>query len=191
MGAFYFEERRNDMATKKANIIPTKRQTTNTATIATMFGLSSRRINQLVDEGIINKISPGCFDLVETVKLYITHLQTQKDAKNIEGSNEALKIKEDMLLKKARREKEELKLKLMKNELHKSSDVERMVTGMIMNAKSKLEAIPSKLAPKLINVKDQGYIFDVIQEEIAAVENELADYNPKDYASEVSTEDDS
>lgn len=159
--------------------------------LADLFGLSTKRISQLTEENVLEKVGRGTYDLTKSVLAYITHLKTQTGASDDAKTLANEKLAEDVKMKRAKAEKEELKLKLMKNELHKASDVERMVTGMIMNAKSKLDAIPSKLAPKLIDIKDQNYIFDLLQAEIMNVENELSEYNANDYSSEGVKEDDS
>ena len=148
-----------------------------TRALADMFGVASRRIIQLTDEGILERVGRGSYDLTKSVLAYITHLKSRTGAANDSKTIETEKLAEDMMLKRARREKAELELKLYKGGLHKAEDVEQLYTGIILNAKAKLDAIPSKLAPKLINIKDPDFIFELIQDEILRAENELAEYD--------------
>ena len=148
-----------------------------TKALADMFGISTKRIMQHTDEGILEKVGRGSYDLTKSVLAYVTHLKTRTGAANDSKTLETQKLTEDMMLKRAKREKAEMELKLYKGELHKANDVEQLYTGIILNAKAKLDAIPSKLAPKLINIEDVNYIFELLQNEVLRAEDELAEYD--------------
>ena len=69
----------------------------------------------------------------------------------------------------------------MQGELHKSEDVERVMTDMLMSIKTKLLSMPSKLAPILVSRNDIDFVKRTINSEVLEVLNELKEYNPKDF----------
>ena len=69
----------------------------------------------------------------------------------------------------------------MQGELHKSEDVERVMTDMLVSIKSKLLSMPSKLSPMLVSRTDIDFIKRTINSEVLEVLNELKDYNAKDF----------
>ena len=44
-----------------------------TAALAGLLGISSRRLNQLVEEGIAVRTAPGMFDAAQTIQKYVAH----------------------------------------------------------------------------------------------------------------------
>lgn len=151
--------------------------TVSTSTLAKIFGVTPRTIQHLTNDGVLEKSGRGSYILTKAVLAYVTYLKSRTGATNDSKTVENEKLVEDMMLKRAKREKAELELKLYKGELHKADDVEKLYTGIILNAKAKLDSMPSKLAPKLINIDDVNYIFELIQNEILRVEDELAEYD--------------
>lgn len=155
--------------------------------LAEILKVDPRRVGQMVSEGKIPRYKNGKYKLVETLQKYHEYLsgkEKDKEQANAAGKIKSEAEKEKLKLGRIKREKAELELKLYKGELHKASDVERIYTGMILNAKSKLDAMPSKLAPKLINISDMNYIFEQIQNEVLRAENELAEYDVTDFLDE-------
>lgn len=159
----------------------------NTKTVANIFGLTSRRINQMVEEGIIDRLGPGKFDLLDTVNKYITHLQTTSNAKNIDGSTSALKEKEDMMLKKAKRQKAELELQQLEGTLIYAEEAKRMYIGLVLNARSKFLGMPYILAPKLykrsmeeiseeLEKAIHGALTELSQSDVSTFEDYFEDY---------------
>lgn len=139
--------------------------------------LSARRVNQLAKEGIIQKDQSGKFDLRKAVPLYMKYID----------KNDTLK-REKTMHEKIKREKASLELKLMKNELHKSEDVEAVMTDMLSRCRAKLLGIPSKVAPFVIGYNEIGKIQAVIQKHIEEALIELSDYNPEMFMSKEAKE---
>ena len=77
----------------------------------------------------------------------------------------------------------EIKLQLIKGQVHKSEDVERVMTDMFLKFKNKMLALPHKLAIKLENRGRQD-IQKVLREEISDALTELADYTPEAFYSD-------
>lgn len=139
-----------------------------------ILNLTTRRINQLAQEGILQRDYSGKFDLRKAIPAYIDYQLNESDELKLEKTAH----------EKIKREKSELELKLMKNELHRSEDVEAVMTDMILRCRSRLLNIPSKAAPLIIGYKDVMRIQNVLQKQIEEALNELADYEPEMFMSE-------
>lgn len=153
--------------------------------LANLFGLTTRRIRMLENEGVIDKASRGRYKLTENIKSYITYLKASQDLKE-EGQSEG-KIDfdhEHALLERRKREKLDLEIASIKGTMHKSEDVEKVMNDMLANFRSKMLALPSKTAPRLIARDDIGEIQDILQQEIFDALNELSNYDPISFYSE-------
>lgn len=150
-----------------------------TAVIANMFGLTTRRIRQLVEDGVIDRVSNGNFKLEETVKQYILHLKLNANATAQLSESEADYNKENALHERAKRKKAELELALMQGSVHKGEDVETVMIDMLSRIKSKLMSIPSKMAPILGEEIDINKIQELLTDEIYMTLEELSEYSPE------------
>lgn len=159
-----------------------------------IIGVGDRQVRNLAEEGILVRNSHGKYMLLKSVKNYITNLKIAKVGEKITSDFDEAEL--DLDQEKAKHEHlksmiTEIKLQLLKGQVHRSSDVGSVITDMFAKFRSKMMALPSKLAPKL-QKKSKEEIMKVLQDEISDALNELADYNPADYYSEehVEKEDD-
>ena len=84
---------------------------------------------------------------------------------------------ERALLMRAKRIEQEYEMGLMEGTLHEAKDVEQVVTTMILNFRSRIMAIPSRLAARLSKETDTTAIFEILKEATDDALNELADYD--------------
>lgn len=151
-----------------------------------LLSVGDRQIRNLAEQGILKRNSHGKYLLAESVKNYILTLKLSKstDGKiNTDYDDETI----DLDLEKAKHERikmqiTEIKLQLVKGMVHKSEDVERVITNMFVNFRSKMLALPAKLAPRL-EEKKKTDIQEILKLEVTDALNELADYNPAMYYS--------
>ncbi len=131
------------------------------ATICTLLNLTERRVQQLVDEGIIIRPERGRYDLVRSVRGYVEWLQTRA----VKGDAEAADDVEKAKLRKLTAEAElaEQKSAQIKGELVAASDVEREWASIFRQLRSSILAIPSRMGAALphltkhdIEVLDRG-----------------------------------
>lgn len=149
----------------------------NTDVMAQILGLTRQRVNQLALEGIIEKKAPGRYLLMENVQRYITFMRTGKisnDAKDSAG----LYWSEKALHEKAKRENAELNLAQKRGELHLGTNVEMVMTHMLITFRNRMLIIPSKMSPLLVGRRDQGEIEDLLDNEIRAALTNLSEYDP-------------
>jgi len=88
-----------------------------------------------------------------------------------------------MSTKNAKRQITEIKLQLIRGQVHKSEDVEAVMTDMFAKFRSKIESMPTKLAKRLEG-EERLVIQKILQEELAAALEELAAYRPQDFYSD-------
>ena len=143
-----------------------------TAAVAKWLDLSERRGRQLREQNIITEVRPGLYDLKTVNHQYINYLR-----KNNPESESAIDYNaERAKLVRAKRESQELELQLRKNELHKTEDIEQVLTDTLIKFKTRLMAIPAKLSPVLAKKKDQTEIFKLLKASIDEALEELADF---------------
>jgi len=146
--------------------------------IAQVLKRSEKRVKQLTDDGILAEFSPGHYKLVPTVQAFIDYLSIQISDDDPASSYNTEKAR----LTRAKREDAELALQLKRGELHRAADVEFIMTNMLIAFKAKLEVLPFKVLPSIINVppdRDKAdYLTEVLREAVAEALEELAGYNP-------------
>ncbi len=166
--------------------------TVNSATLEKMIGVSDRRIRQLAEEGIVIRAAKGRYKLKDSVMNYILTLKVAMEAAGTDSPDGELDLEEEKAIhERVKRHISELKLQVMKGELHRSGDVERVMTDMLVSIRARLLAMPTKLAPLLVARNDVGYIRTAINREVLEALNELKDYNPKDFHGDELVDDDS
>ena len=146
--------------------------------IAQVLTISEKRVKQLTDEGIIEEFSNGHYKLLPSVQAYIGYLQKQLSDDDEASDYNVEKAK----LTRAKREDAELELQVKRNELHRASVVEFIMTNMIVAFKAKLEVLPYKVLPSILGVPDgkekPDRIADILKAAVEEALSELADYNP-------------
>lgn len=155
--------------------------TVNATVLSDILGVSDRRIRQLAEEGILVRASKGRYKLIESIKNYIVTLRISNDGA-AGGISEDLDLDEE----KAKHEvvkiqMSQLKLQLMKGEVHKSEDVRAVMSDMLVAFRSRLMNHPAKSAPVLANMYDAGQIQTYLEKEMSDALLELRQYDPKEF----------
>lgn len=159
------------MSTKRDGLV------VNTKAVAKMFGVSDRRVRQFVEEGIIDRVGHGRFDLTDTVFRYVSHLRLSNDQLDENDITESLDY-EKYLHEKAKREKAEIELAHLKGNMHSASEVETVMNDMLASFRAKMLALPTKVAPSLLVLEEVSDIEKLIESQIHEALIELADYDP-------------
>lgn len=140
-----------------------------TADLAELLMITTRRVNQLVDEEVLAREPEGDFILPTAVAAYYEYKYADKD--------ETTYLTEKARHEKAKRELAELELQKRRNEVHDAADVELVMTDMLTNLRNQLLGLPAKMAPQLAN-RDKDYIDQALTDEIQSRLTELSDYSP-------------
>lgn len=151
-----------------------------TQVIAKIFGVSTRRIEQLKAEGVIKgQGRPTKYDLLPTIQAYIKYLSDKahgREQKESDTENESRKIKADADLKATKAEIADLELQELKGEMHRSEDVEALTSDLVFTIRSMMLALPGRLAIDLATINKPTEISERIKQEIHAILLELSNY---------------
>lgn len=148
------------------------------------LSVGDRMVRHLADEGLLKRDSHGKYLLLHSVKNYILALKASKAGEHVDvGPGNVLDLNQE----KASNEHwkaliNEIKLQLIQGKVHKSEDVGRVLTNMLLQFKNKIIAIPAKMAVKLEG-KSKQEIQEIVTEELSAALDELSEYSPSDYYS--------
>ena len=118
--------------------------------LANIIGVGDRQVRNLADEGILVRNSHGRYLLEKSVKNYIMNLKISKVGETVTSDFEDGEL--DLKQEQARHEHiksmiSEIKLQLIKGQVHKSYDVANVITDMFTKFRSKILAIPAEIAP--------------------------------------------
>lgn len=150
--------------------------------LAAIFGLSTRRIRQLTQEGVLPQVGRGKYVLGEAVQSYIAHLQEKirEAAKSVDPKDLQ---KELTRLRKAQADKAELEVAEYQGQLHRAEDVEAVWTEMLSNFRARMLAMPTKLAPIVALQDDVQEVQAQLKDAIYEALQELSEYDPEQIAS--------
>lgn len=128
------------------------------------------------------------FDLVDTCRAYVDHLNERLSAKtDDEMSLDAQKLQAEVDYRRAKAKQAQLQLDELEGTLHRSVDVRDQVDGIVYSIRSALMAMPGRLAMEIVKVTDRNEASQLVKREVYRVLEELSRhaYDPKWYAERV------
>ena len=151
--------------------------------LAKALGVTTVRVNQLIQEGIVirdDEDKRGGVYLLQSVRNY----DRLKGGSQTDENGESI----DYMAEKARHEKvkreiSELKLAKAEARADDARTVELVLTEMLSNLRTQLLGLPSKLAP-MLEKKGKGKIYEVMTREIEEKLSELSEYTPELFTDE-------
>lgn len=155
--------------------------------IAKIFGVSTRRIEQLKAEGIIKgQGKPTKYDLLPTIQAYIKYLSDKangREKRETDAQLETDKLGAEKRIKTAKAEIVELELKELRGELHRASDVEAITTDHVMFVRAMLMALPGKVAVDMATIQTAPEAAERMKKEVYSILDRLANYkyDPEEY----------
>ena len=162
-----------------------------TQVIAKIFGVSTRRVEQLKTEGIIKGSGkPTKYDLLPAIQAYIRYLSDKangREKKETIANLEEQNLAAEAAIKAAKAEQAKMQLKELQGKLHRAEDVEAIFTDHGMYMRSMLLAMPGKLAVDLAGEHTAAEQAEVVKKEVYWILNSLADYryDPDEYKKRV------
>lgn len=146
------------------------------STIANLFNLTERRVQQLASQNVIPKAERGKYDLVACVRGYISYLQDRafgKDVQPVDAHQERAR------LIKAQADKTELEVQTLHRSLVSVEEAEMQWASLIVAFRSRMLAIPTRAAQALLALKEFHEIELFLREQIHEALNELSRYEPE------------
>lgn len=162
-----------------------------TQVIAKIFGVSTRRVEQLKTEGIIKgQGKPTKYDLLPTIQAYIRYLSDKangREKKQTDAQLETAKLEAEKRIKTAKAEMAEIELKELRGKMHRAEDVEAIMTDHVFYLRSMLMAMPGKLAVDLAGTHTAAEQADRVKTEVYYILENLASYkyDPEEYKKRV------
>ena len=104
--------------------------------LAKLIHLSHQRIRILVDEGVLERGPMDTFRAIDTCQAYVKYLRNQ--SRRNSGKDRMTNAKAQMA---------ELDLQAREGTLVPMEEVERLLADMVLRFRSRIRAIPSRLAP--------------------------------------------
>ncbi len=150
--------------------------------LAECLGVGDRMVRHLAEQGILKRNRRGRYLLLSSIKNYILTLKVQKAGADVRDdmAAERLDLKTEQAIHEHLKSMiTEIKLQLIRGKVHKSEDVERVVTDMLVKFKSKMLTLPAKLALKCEG-KSRAEILETARGEVEAALMELVAYSPAD-----------
>lgn len=164
----------------------------NSTIIAQLFGVTARRVQQLTQEGIVqaSKVKgANRYDLLPTIQRYIKYLTEKANGREQkkDSETESRKLDAEADLKRSKADIAALQLKELEGKMHRSEDVEAVMTDLVYVIRGMLMALPGRLAVDVSTTDTAAEASEVIRAEIYKVLEELAGYkyDPEIYARRV------
>ena len=159
---------------KKENWISTR-------SLATVLKLSLERVRQLEEEGCFTirmDKNRKQYDLIPSVQVYIEYLRKQKEnSLTTQLEDEARRIKADADLKEAKAAIEQLKKAELEAAMHRSEDVEAVITDLASVIRGELLALPGTLAVDMASTTTATECSAIIKAAVNTILNRLTDYS--------------
>lgn len=158
-----------------------------TKVIAKIFGVSTRRVEQLKAEGVIKgQGRPTKYDLLPTIQAYIRYLSDKangREKKETTAELEEAKLRADVEIKESKAAAAKIELKELQGKMHRAEDVEAIISDHVFYLRSMLTALPGKLAVDLSGTHTAPEQAERVKQEVYYILDNLADfrYDPDEY----------
>lgn len=164
----------------------TDQTTVTIAELAVILGITSRRIRQLAEEGVLHTVAKNAYPLAESVQAYLRFLSARMPEDD-EVKYEKAKRAADLQLKASKAKTAKLYLQELEGKMHRSEDVKAMTDDLIYAVRGSLNAMPGRLAVDVAALSTPAEVSDRIRREVHLVMQELAgyEYDPEKYAERV------
>lgn len=162
-----------------------------TQVIAKIFGVSTRRVEQLKTEGVIKgQGKPTKYDLLPTIQAYIRYLSDKangREKRQTTAELEEAKLRAEVDIKEAKAKAAQMELKELQGKMHRAEDVEAIMTDHVLFLRSMLMALPGKLAVDLAGTHTAPEQAERVKREVYYILEQLADYkyDPEAYRARV------
>lgn len=157
--------------------------------LAKVLGKSQRQIQNYAADGILSVTEENKnlkFDLFQVVPEFISYKENEFKENSTEteiANQEKRKAKAEADLKTHKAKMAKLQLSEMEGEMHRSEDVEKMTSQLVIEVKNRLLSLPGKLAVDLSRIDDPAQIASIIKRSVFEILEELSrfEYNPEEY----------
>jgi hypothetical protein len=126
--------------------------------LATWMGVTTRRVIQMVEEGIIPKAGRGKYPLKQCMIGYVTHLQQMTEKR---GSTSELS-EEKLLTARIERKRRELEYAAVEGSLITVEAHEQAIAEALDLVRSNLRNLPGSVGPRLVGLDDARDVVGIL-----------------------------
>lgn len=144
------------------------------ASLARLFNLSERRIQQMAREGIIPKPEKGKYDFLGCTRAYIKYLQERPGSAH---DHQDAYLERGRLLK-AQADKTEIEVKVLRGEYVARDEIDLELSGLVLAMRASLLALPQRCALRVMNLKTYPEVENCLREQVYEVLNGVSHYDP-------------
>lgn len=150
------------------------------STIAQLFGVSIQWVQTLTRNSVIHAVSRQGgykYDLLPTIQRYIKHLTEKAEGKAAKVNKwEEVKLEAEADLKRSKADMAAHEYRQLESNLIPSEVVAAGFDDLMGTIRREVETLPDVIAPKLTGIHSTAEASVVIQTEVYAVLNRLAEY---------------
>lgn len=151
--------------------------TQSTRVMAYLLDITTRRLQQLADEGIVKPVKRGVWDLVETTHGYIRYLRD--GLKGPEDTHDARRERARLL--KAQADKVEIETAILRGSVVPSEVIKNTWGDMLAAFRARMLVLPSRAATQVLACTRFEEVEDMLRNIVHEALTELAEYDPKQY----------
>lgn len=140
---------------------------------AKLIGISERRFRELIDEGIIPRAEKSNYDLEIIVPAYCKHIREIASGRG-GGEGQANKADADARRATAQAEMAEMDAAEQAGRLVPADRIGDVLHGAVLIMKTKLTAVPAKVAPLIFGIRTMAECERVLRDQIDEALAELA-----------------
>ena len=157
-----------------------------TTELATVLGVTARRVQQMAQDGTLPTVRKGRFLLAESVQRYIKFLSAEPLDEEDRKLEKARRVA-DATIKTSKATIAKLEAEELKGSMHRAEDVAAMTDDLVYTIRGALNALPGRLAVDTAAATTPAEASEVIRKEVGKVMRELAayHYDPKKYEERV------
>ena len=165
---------------------PTNNKLVDSKTIAALFDMTPRRVQQLTKEGVIAAVKDDD-GLQNALHNENTAKANGREPSKKDSEIEGRRLEAEADLKRSKADIAALQLSELEGTMHRSEDVEAVMTDLVYNIRSMLVALPGRLAVDVTGAATPAEASEIIRTEVYKILTELAGYkyDPEVYARRV------
>ena len=150
-----------------------------TVDLGRLIGITGRRVNQLVDEGVIPKIGKNQFDDAKAIQAYIAHREAEIRAEYEKKSETRYNPDEEKSRKlHFEANSAQIKYELLSGESHNAEAVAFYMGKAVAACRAKILSIPSAIAATLADLSTPEECRKVLDGVCRETAQALSDYDP-------------
>lgn len=137
-----------------------------------VLGIGEDEVRALTQRGLIREglAENGLYQIEESAREVIAALNGPEEQKR-----NADYMSERARLMRARRQSAEYDLGLKEKELHRTEEIELVISKILVSFKAKIRSIPSRVAPQCAKLTNREEIFDLLKQVTDEALQELSD----------------